>query len=531
MSGPARSLYSVPGPTSPDTPPGDGGWELPLPLSTSRVLPAFPVGALPGWVADQVAAVAEATQTPPDLAGCIALAALSTAAGGRAVVQVRPGWVEPVNLYTVVVMEPSARKSPVFTAMVRPIYALERALREEAKESIETANVRRRAAEAASERAQKTAAGVDNKADDADREAAIADAVEAALSAAAIAIPVEPKLVVDDITPEAVGSVLAEQGGRLAILSDEGGIFAIIAGRYSGSANTNVFLKAYTGTQHRVDRTGRRSELVERPALTMGLTVQPAVIDDLGNTAMLRGSGFLARVLYSQPASLVGYRKARPNPVPRPVEETYNQQLHTIAYTLHGWADDPAHFVFSPAADDLMAELQDDVETRLHPHTGDWAHIGDWGGKAAGQTARLAGLLHTAHNPDNPWERPITGDTFTAAWELIDYYGAHALHIFDQIGADTDLDTARRLLDWLARTQPARFSKRDAFNAVRNNKTVQKVTDLDTALELLTDHGHIQRQLQPERPKGQRGRAPSPTYWTHPTYRHTSGTEEGKGTP
>jgi hypothetical protein len=503
---------------------------MPLPISAARVLPAFPVAALPGWVADQVAAVAEATQTPPDLAGCVALAALSTAAGGRAVVQVRRGWVEPVNLYTVVVMEPSARKSPVFTAMVRPIYALERALREEAKESIEAARVRRHAAEAASERAQKTAAGLDNAADDADREAAIADAVEAALSVAAIDIPVEPKLVVDDITPEKVGSVLAEQGGRLAVLSDEGGIFAIIAGRYSGSSNTNVFLKGYTGTQLRVDRTNRPSELVERPALTLGLTIQPAVIDDLGNTAMLRGSGFLARILYSLPESLVGHRKARPNPVPDHVADAYNARLHTIAHTLHGWADDPAQFVFSEQADDLMAELQDDLETKLNPHGGAWAHIGDWGGKAAGQTARLAGLLHAAIYPDNPWEHPITGDTFTAAWELIDYYGAHALHVFDQIGADTDLDTARRLLDWLTRTRPARFSKRDAFNAVRNTSTIQKVTDLDTALELLADHGHIQPQPQPERPKGQRGRAPSPTYWTHPTYRHPDPTEHGEGT-
>ena len=42
-----------------------------------------------------------------------------------------------------------------------------------------------------------------------------------------------PRLVADDITPEAAASLLAEQGGRLAIISAEGGIFDIIAGRYS----------------------------------------------------------------------------------------------------------------------------------------------------------------------------------------------------------------------------------------------------------------------------------------------------------
>lgn len=515
---PLRAVHSPPTEQVGAEQPGEpSGWESPVPLSATRMLPPFPVAALPGWVGEQVAAVAEATQTPPDLAGCVALAALSTAAGGRAQVRVRQGWVEPVNLYTVVVMEPSARKSPVFTAMVRPIYALEKTLREEAKESIETARVRRRAAEAASERAEKAAAGADGG-DDADREAAIADAVEAALSAAAIDIPVEPKLVVDDITPEAVGSVIAEQGGRLAVLSDEGGIFAIIAGRYSGSANTNVFLKGYTGTQLRVDRSGRRSELVEHPALTLGLTVQPAVIEELGHTAMLRGSGFLARILYSQPASMVGRRIARPDPVPDAVETAYNTRLHTIAHTLVGWNEEPAVLAFSEQADDLMAELQDDLEAKLNPHGGTWAHIGDWGGKAAGQTARIAGLLHVATHPNNPWEHRISAETFTNAWELTDYYGAHALHVFDQIGADTELDTARRLLDWITRTQPARFSKRDAFNAVRNTTTIRKVTDLDHALDLLADHGHIHHQPPPERPN-RRGRPPAPTYWTHPTYR------------
>lgn len=33
------------------------------------------------------------------------------------------------------------------------------------------------------------------------------------------------------------------------------------------------------------------------------------------------------------------------------------------------------------------------------------------------------------------------------------------------------------------------------------------------------DHGHIAYQPPPERPPGARGRKPSPTYWTHPSYR------------
>jgi hypothetical protein len=518
MTEPARPLRVVPANSDPNptlsaVPPPVPEWEPLVPLSTVARLPVFPTEALPGWLADQVRAVAEATQTPPDLAGCVGLAALSTIAGGRAFARVRRGWVEPVNLYTVVVMKPSERKSPVFNAMIRPIYELEQRLREQATETIQTALVQRRAAEAALDKAEKAAANAPAE----QRDSAITEAIEAALSAAAIDVPAEPKLVVDDITPERVASVLAEQSGRLAILSDEGTIFSIIAGRYSGNVNTNVFLKGYSGTQLRVDRAARPAELVENPALTLGLTVQPAVIEELGNTAMLRGSGFLARILFSLPTSMVGHRNNRPDPVPEQVEQNYDNHLAHLARTL-AWLVEPAIFQFSDHADDGMAELQDEIETRLDPHGGEWAHIGDWGGKLAGQTARIAALLHAATHPNNPEEHQVSGDTFTKARRLADYYGAHALAVFDHIGADPAMDSARRVLAGIERDRPASFTRRELFSALDRGR-FRRADDLDAPLALLTEHGHIQQQPTPERRPGQRGRPASPTYWTHPTYR------------
>jgi hypothetical protein len=71
--------------------------------------------------------VAHDTQTPPDLAATLALACLSTAAGGRVSVLVRPeiGWREPVNLYMVAALAPGSRKSPVFSNLTSPITAAE----------------------------------------------------------------------------------------------------------------------------------------------------------------------------------------------------------------------------------------------------------------------------------------------------------------------------------------------------------------------------------------------------------------------
>jgi len=165
---------------------GEAQWDPPTPLSARRVLPRFPVDALPAWVGDQVAAVAEFTQTPPDLAGSVALAALSTAAGGRARVQIRPGWVEPVNLFTVVAMPPGSRKSAVFAAMTAPLLAAEQALAEHAAPLIVEAELARRTAQRDAER---HANGAANASSPEVRTEALGMAADAALAAERMTVP------------------------------------------------------------------------------------------------------------------------------------------------------------------------------------------------------------------------------------------------------------------------------------------------------------------------------------------------------
>jgi hypothetical protein len=107
-------------------------------------------------------------------------------------------------------------------------------------------------------------------------------------------------------------------------MSAEGGVFDLIAGRYSnGAPNLDVYLKAHAGDSLRVDRVGRDSESVDAPALTIGLTIQPEVLRGLAEKPGFRGRGLLARFLFSLPRSGIGYRKISTSPV-RPWEiKTY----------------------------------------------------------------------------------------------------------------------------------------------------------------------------------------------------------------
>jgi len=482
-------------------------WAAPIPLGQARTLPAFPTEVLPVWVADQVRAVAEFTQTPLDLAGCIALAALSTAAGGRAVVEVRGSWREPVNLYTVTVLPPGSRKSAVFAAMTAPLLAAEKALAEQIKPIIVEAEL---AAKVAARSAEKAALAASNAGPHA-RDEMLAEASAAAMQADAITIPPLPRLIADDITSEQAASLLAEQGGRLAVLSAEGGIFATLAGRYSGTPNLEVFLKGHAGDMMRVDRRSRPAEHIDNPALTMGLAVQPEVLRDIATMPGFRGKGLLARILFALPVNTVGYRKPGAPAVPVQVADAYTRNLAALVATLAEWTD-PAVLPLTPQADAAVLAIEREVEPKLAPGA-EWSHIVDWASKYTGAVVRLAGLIHLAEHLRDGWGRPITADTLARAATLGRYFAAHALAAFDDMGADPVVEEARVVLAWLRKHAAPRITKRDVFSGVSRGRFT-KASDLDPALRLLEAHGYIQAEPQAERSGP--GRRPSPAWLVHP---------------
>jgi replicative DNA helicase len=325
---------------------GDGhGWSPPIPLGVADVVPAFPVDALPSWLGEYVTAVATATQSPPDLAGMLALAVLATVAAGAVEVQPRPGWRVPLCLFVAVGMDAGTRKSSVFTALTRPVAEFERNQAAAALPAITETITLRRIADQAAAHAEAAA----SKAPADQQQERQAEAIARAAEAANLIVPPVPRWLVDDATPEALAGLLATYG-RIALLSPEGDVFDQMAGRYSQNAGPNlgVYLKGHAGDLLKVDRRGRPPEYVERPCLTIGLAVQPEVLQGLAGRPGFRGRGLLARFLYSLPESLVGRRQAGVPPVPPAVADRYTLELQALAASLATPATKPTGQKFCP---------------------------------------------------------------------------------------------------------------------------------------------------------------------------------------
>lgn len=478
----------------------------PIPLSHGRTRARFPVECLPPTVKAMVEAVAEATQTDPAMPAVSALTALAAAAGGRAEVEIRRGWREPLCLYTATVAGPGERKSAVQAFMVAPLLDVEQELAVKgAAERIEQETLRQIAVKNA-ERLKAVASS------DKATPATQADAIAAAAVAETFNVPPVPRIVADDVTPEAAGSLLAAQGGRLAIISAEGGVFDVIAGRYSNSIPClDVWLKGHSGDPIKVDRKGREPEYIRRPALTLGLMLQPSILTAIGRNDTFRGRGLLARFLYAEPASLVGRRKAGAEPVPEDVAVAYHRTIVQLVTGLDGWGSDPAIILLEPAAASVVIELEESIEPTL-AGDGELASLADWGSKLLGAIMRIAALLHLGQHGHQAVRRPLEASTVRSAAMIGDYFKSHAIRAFTTMQTDKDTADAAYLLDRLGKHGYDRISRKALFDLAR--RRFKAAAEMDPAITKLLDHGYLAAVPMPEN-RGP-GRKPSPMFAVHP---------------
>jgi replicative DNA helicase len=486
-------------------------WPEPIPLSASRDLPPFPLDALPDWLREWVTAEAHATQTPPDMAAMLALAVLATSCARKLRVHVRDGWSEPPCIYTAIVLPPANRKSAVMRDARAPLDAYEREQAEQHASEIASTRDALDVAQKRHARALDRAA----KTEGAERTAAEQDAYDARneLSAAERAIVRAPRLTCGDTTQEALARLLVEQGECMGLFDAEGcGPLAIMLGRYSdGSAAIDLYLRAHAGDTYRADRVGRDPIVLNRPALTMALAIQPDVLRQLGERREVRGLGLLARVLWAVPVSTVGRRSAEPAPMPERVRAAYAGHVRALL-NLAAASDGEPHTVRMGAA--AWAELRaltEWIEARLGAG-GDLEHVADWAGKLAGACARIAGALHAAEHPRAPWDAEVSADTMRRAIAIGEYLLAHARAALSSMGADPTLADAEHVLEWLRAREVRQVTRRDLWHAHRG--TFQRSEMIEPALAVLAERGWIRMREAPAR--GGPGRRPSPTIEVHP---------------
>jgi hypothetical protein len=158
-------------------------------------------------------------------------------------------------------------------------------------------------------------------------------------------------------------------------------------------------------------------------------------------------------------------------------------------------------------------QAEREIEPKLRPQ-GEYGLVVDWASKWVGSVLRIAGLLHVAERQGGTG-LAIDEETMAAALEIGDYFRAHALAAFAEMGADPLVEDAVYVLAWIEREALTAFTKRDAHRGCQRFK---KVAEVLPALDLLEQHGYVRRLEPPPGPRPP-GQPPSPTYLVNPRLR------------
>jgi len=481
---------------------GESAWEKPIFLDDFSLPEMEP---LPGIIGEFSQAVSSSTETPLELPQGLCLATVATACHRKIIVQVKQGYFEQVNIWINVALESGNRKSSNHKEVTRPLSTWEVEKRIQMEPKIREAESRRRNAEARV-KGLRARYGKAEKADPDTLEKIQKEILD--LETKLEEIPVLPKVWVQDITPEHLGAVMAAHNECMAILSAEGGIFDILAGRYSsGVPNLDLFLQSHSGDPVRVDRGSRESIYLERPALSMGLSPQPSVLKSIADSPGFRGRGLLARFLYLLPKSRLGFRNLETEPVPHNLKRNWEKVIHQLLDLETGKDNSPRILNLQYAAYQEWLEFSRVVEVDLQ-EGGRFEDISDWAGKLPGAAVRLAGLLHCVKHPEQPWNENISLETMREALGLASVFTSHALKAFDLMGADKFLEGARKVWRWIERGKFNVFTKRDCYNGLKG--TFRRVADIEPLLDLLEERNYIAVKRE------KTGGRPSVTYTVNP---------------
>lgn len=462
-------------------------------------LPPFPVDVLPQPLRDYVNAVAEHSQTSPDMAAVIGLGVLAVCLQGKFKVQGNPGYCEPLSLYTVVIAAPGERKSGVMRAMTRPLYDYE-------QEYNRTHSAEVRANRLERERLQRQINGLQKK-----LEQSGDWAQEAQLNVLTDELDALPELkpvryFADDCSSEALTSLMAANGGVFSVISTEGGVFDMMAGRYSNKVNIDVWLKGHCGDAIYVDRKTREAECIPHPALSAILTIQPCVLEEIMTNATMSGRGLIARFLYASPPSRIGSRDFRTAAIPPETEAAYRGMVYRLMAI-----EKPDEPTALPLAADATSTVSDFFKQHEAFLLGEGQAIADWASKYIGTMLRIAGLLHAAEMQAGG-SSIITEDTILRAICICEYFRAHALYAYAMMGTDLSIQKARFVLAKLRKKEVKEIKRAELFQMCRG-KFFRKTEDIFPTLELLADHGYIRLE---EAEHGSVGRPPDVRIYVNP---------------
>lgn len=490
--------------TKPDIGSFDGHFDPIIPFDQLQT-PEIPSALLPPVLGDFVQNVSEVLLVPMAMPVLTVLGIVSAALAKKFIVSPLPDWKEPINIYCQIAMLPASNKSQTLKFLKSPVDDWEKKGMERVMPERDKALTNLKLLQTDIGKQYKILKNQKAKQADIDAAKEAVARLEADYRVKQEAVPVIPQIYTTDATPEAMAELIHSQGGRLAVISDEGGITEVLAGLYnSGNANIDIFLKGIDGGATRIKRANKDYSL--NPYLTLVLLIQPQILSNMAEKRAYTGNGALERYLYALPVGNVGYREFQDRHIDMQAQTAYSNLVFNLLSI--PVPETPYILKLDSSAKATWDHFRQEIERELRAD-GKLYICRGWGGKLAGYTLRLAGLMHVAEH-DSTTHLVISHATMQKAIQLARLLMEHAVAAYNMMGADTETNDAKELFEWLKTKRTDRHTKSHIINAM-HSRHMGKKGRLDKALSVL-----IQRNIISDLYCDKSTKKPTNVYFVNP---------------
>ncbi len=447
------------------------GHEKPIPFEKSEKLPDFPLNALPDVLREYLKAVCEFVQIPPEMAVLPLLSVLAMCVQGKALVK-HPfnSHTQPLNLYAITAAPPGSRKSCCLHEFLKPVEDFQKEYNER-----HTGDIEKYKTELAFLERQRNNA-INGKSPD------LQQAKDIAQQIANLQPVNELILNIGDVTPEALAFELSQQGEKMGIIDDEGGIFDILSGLYSSrTPNIDIFLKGYDGSQYNVLRRGAGNIILNCPTLTVGLMTQPEKLAEAMQNKQFMSRGLMHRFLFAFPENLEKISISSLD-IPEDLTSIYNSVIKILL-------ERPKEKLipvmqFEENTKDLFINYFNRIE-QLKKQSEAFPDFQDWLSKHFSRSLRIAGILHLWENAS---DKKINAQTVQRAIWIATWAEEQAKKALCESITECDEDkNAKYVLEKIKGLNLCEITKRELMRKCR--KLSQ--TEYNETLEILTEMNYI----------------------------------------
>lgn len=448
-------------------------WEFPKSFEKKVELQPFPVSCLPKTLGDYLNAVCDFVQVDSSMVALPMLSVLSLCLQGKAIVSYPANaHTESINLYTLTIAPPGERKSGVYKALIRPVEEYQRRYNEVHKNAIEEYKSKRQFFER-----QKQAAM-------SGKNASLARVQELTKELFELKEVHELRLTCSDTTPEALSVEMLKQGGCMAVMDDEGSVFDVISGMYSGGqGNINLFLKAYDGSPHTIFRRTSENITLEAPYLTIGIMTQPQQFSQTMSNPQFSGRGLMQRFLFAFPNGRAGNQSYTSTNIPPSIQQAYDELITRLLKMPK--SDKTVKLTHDTESYSAFHNYHNMLQSKMKSN-GIFENMKEYASKQFGKVLKIAGLLHLCeHSADEP----INGQTAMNAINIGLWTENQALLAFDGVAGEEEVTkNAKYIIKRLKSSGSSVMTKREMKHLCR---AIHDEAAFDEAAELLEDMKYI----------------------------------------